>query len=50
MTSSEAYEILRDDENCKHWSELGFKSIDEFNNAYNEAYEMALQALLKCDN
>ena len=47
MTSLEAYEVLRDDEAGKHWSELGYKNVDEYNVAFEEAWQMALKALLR---
>ena len=45
MTNKEAIEILRDDEQGKHWSELGFSNVNEFNEAFDEAYDMAIKAL-----
>lgn len=50
MTEKEAAKILRDDEKAKHWSELGFKSVDDFNKAFDEAYDMAIKALEKVDD
>lgn len=47
MISLEAYEVLRDDEAGKHWSELGYENIDEYNVAFEEAWQMALKALLR---
>lgn len=47
MTGLEAYEVLRDDEAGKHWSELGYKNVDEYNIAFEEAWQMALKALLR---
>ena len=45
MTNLEAYEVLRDDEAGKHWSELGYANVDEYNVAFEEAWQMALKAL-----
>lgn len=45
MTNLEAYEILRDDEAGKHWSELGYENVDEYNRDWEKAWQMALKAL-----
>lgn len=45
MTNEEAVKILRDDEKAVPWTELGYKTADEFNKAFDEAYELAIKAL-----
>ena len=47
MTIEQAVKILRSDEtdDSFDWDELGLKGTEDFNRAYDEAYEMAIKAL-----
>ena len=45
VTNREALQILRDDEACIPWKNLGYADIEAFNLAWNEAFEIALKAL-----
>jgi hypothetical protein len=44
MTREEAVEILREDKTLD-WDKFGFETIQDFNKAFDEAYEMAIKAL-----
>lgn len=49
MTLEEAIKILKADETDESfdWDELGLKGSEDYNRAYDEAYEMAIKALEK---